>query len=246
MFIKSDIRRITIALEKAFYSEVYLALGKAGIIHLARFSERDSLGDTGLHEEETLAGEIISGTEYNLNALAITPEESGISALTVDKNQDAALVFELKKIIERAMRLRTKIREKENITARQMEYAEVLNRMSVESAVIKKARLVKIIFGTVENAIGDISSDSRFILNMIDNYVLGICLPSDYPALFQFLKNYGFTDKSDEVNPLPLKMIKRRLEILQRRGEIVDTYLNQLKKEKGQMLKVAKQFLPLL
>ena len=43
MFVKSDIRKITIALEKVFYSEVYLALGKAGIIHLARFQERDSV-----------------------------------------------------------------------------------------------------------------------------------------------------------------------------------------------------------
>ena len=32
MFTKSNIRKITIAFEKTFHSEVYLALGKVGII----------------------------------------------------------------------------------------------------------------------------------------------------------------------------------------------------------------------
>jgi len=39
MFVKSDIRKITIALEKEFSAEVYLALGREGIIHLTRFEE---------------------------------------------------------------------------------------------------------------------------------------------------------------------------------------------------------------
>ena len=40
MFIKSDIRKVTIALEKALGHEVYVRLGRAGIIHLARLAGR--------------------------------------------------------------------------------------------------------------------------------------------------------------------------------------------------------------
>jgi len=40
MFVKSDIRKITIAFDKEHQRRVYLALGKAGLVHLARFHEK--------------------------------------------------------------------------------------------------------------------------------------------------------------------------------------------------------------
>lgn len=67
-----------------------------------------------------------------------------------------------------------------------MGYAEALSKMAIDPVAIKKARLVKILFGTVENMTDDVPPNSRFMLNKINNYVLGICLPDDYPALFVF------------------------------------------------------------
>ena len=124
MFVKSDIRKITIAFEKAFYSDVYLALGKAGIIHLARFHEQDSKIDTGLQDEEALTREIISGTEYALNALLIKPEEANVTTKTIDNPSDAAFVSGTKKVIERAVRLRSMIREATDTVDRQIEYRD--------------------------------------------------------------------------------------------------------------------------
>ena len=236
MFLKSDIRHITIALEKAYYSDVYLALGQAGIIHLARFSEKDSGTDSGLQKEEALTREIISNTEYALNALMIAPEESEIFMPAVDKSGDLIFVSRIKKTIEQAVRLRAKIREKENIIIRQMGYAEALSKMAIDPVAIKKARLVKILFGTVENMTDDVPPNSRFMLNKINNYVLGICLPDDYPALFRFLKNYGFIDLSDDVTPVSLESLKKRREGLKRRRDMMDAYLDRLKTEQGRRL----------
>ena len=237
MFIKSDIRKITIAFEKAFYSEVYLALGKAGIIHLARFQERDSVANTGLQDEEALTREIISDTEYALNALLISPEEAEVSVSLVDKSQDAAFVSKTKKIIERAVRLRAKIRDAGNVAARHIEYIDALSKMGIDPGKIKKARLVKIVFGTVENVVWDVPSDGRFMLTKAGSYVFGIATPADYPAMLQFLKDFGFMDKSDDVSPVPQEFLKKRVENLRRRSEVLDGYINRLKEEKGQALK---------
>ena len=77
MFVKSDIRKITIAFDKAHQRRVYLALGKAGLVHLARFHEKDSVADGGLQGEEALTREILSATTYVLNALHLEPDERG-------------------------------------------------------------------------------------------------------------------------------------------------------------------------
>ncbi|MEQ8203204.1 MAG: hypothetical protein ABRQ31_05425, partial [Smithellaceae bacterium] len=92
MFVKSDIRKITIALEKEFSAEVYLALGRAGIIHLARFEEKDFATDAGIQAEESLAREIVSFTDYAFNALLIEPEEAEQAAMqALNPGSDAAL-----------------------------------------------------------------------------------------------------------------------------------------------------------
>ena len=53
MFVKSDIRKITIAVEKNLHSEVVAALGKASIVHLARVDEKSSRPEARLEKEES-------------------------------------------------------------------------------------------------------------------------------------------------------------------------------------------------
>ena len=76
MFVKSNIRKVSIAIEKEFYHEVYLAIGKAGIIHLSPPQDRDAVMDAGLREEESRTRETISGIETALRALDIEPKKS--------------------------------------------------------------------------------------------------------------------------------------------------------------------------
>ena len=162
MFLKSDIRKITIALEKTFYSEVYFALGRAGIIHLSRFPQSDFRADSGLQDEEALTRDIVAGTEYALNTLKISVAETEAFLPVVekspitDKGKDAAFVARTKKIIGRATMMLSKIRDARDVAAKHLEYIDVLGKMGIDPAMIKKARLAKIVFGTVENAVGDI------------------------------------------------------------------------------------------
>lgn len=237
MFVKSDIRKITIAFEKAFYHEVYLALGKAGMIHLSRFLERESVTDAGLQAEEALTREILSGTDYALNALLIQPEQAEVSAQMVDTSSNAAFVSKTKKTVERAVNLRVRIREAWGVVAQQIEYTDALSKLGIDPGMIKRARLVKTVFGTVEDAVWDVPSHERFMMTKTGRYVFGIALPADFPGMIQFLKGYGFIDKSDDVSQFPLENLKKRADTLKRRSEILDGYINSLKEERGQALK---------
>ncbi len=237
MFVKSDIRKVTIAFEKSFYSDVYLALGKAGIIHLARFHERDSEMDTGLQDGEALTRKMISDTEYALNALLIKPEEADVTSSTIDHHSDAAFVSGTKKVIERAAWLRSRIREATDTVDRQIEYRDALHQMGIDPGMIKKARLLKPVFGSVEDAVWDIPSDERFLLTRKGSFVFGLALPVHYPALLQFLKGHGFADTAADVRDVPLESLKKRATSLRRRNEVVNDYINRLREERGQALK---------
>jgi len=237
MFVKSDIRKMTIAVEKAFYPEVYLALGKAGIIHLGRFQDKESAVDTGLQDEEALTREMISGTEYVLSALRMTPGEADIAAMNADKRSDAALVSKTKKMIERAIRLQAELHEASAVVARQIEYGDALRRMGIDPGVIKKARLVTPVFGIVDKVEGDIPSDKRFMLTREGNFVFGLAGPANYPAMLEFLKDYAFADKAADVSDVPLESLKKRARSLRRRSEVLDGYINRLKEERGQAIR---------
>jgi vacuolar-type H+-ATPase subunit I/STV1 len=238
MFVKSDIRKMTIAFEKAFFSEVYLALGKAGIIHLARFHERDSGMDAAdLQDEEALTREIISGTEYVLTALLISPEKSDVDAKNVDRRSDATFVSNTKKTLERALRLQAKIREERDAVSRDMEYIDALGTMGIDPGIVQKARLIKTLFGTVENTWGEVPSHEPFLLTRTGRYVFGLARPENFPLMLQFLKEYGFADKSTDVPEIPLENLRKRAECLKRRSEVLDGYINRLKEERGQGFK---------
>ncbi len=237
MFTKSNILKVTIAFEKTFYSEVYLALGKVGVIHLSRFHERDSVMDAGLQDEEARTREIISGTEYALNALSLKPEEADVPARMVDISSKAAFVSKTRKVIERAVRLRARIREASDAVALHVEYAEVLSKMGIDPGTINRARLVNTIFGTVDNAVWDVPSDERFMIAKVGKYVFGMALPAYFSEMLLFLKEYGFTDKSSDVRPVSLENLKKRAEGLRRRDEIIDKYIRLLKEERGLELK---------
>jgi V/A-type H+-transporting ATPase subunit I len=237
MFLKSDIRKITIAVEKASYPKVDLALGMAGIIHLSSFDEGPSGAHNGLQNQEALTREILSGAEYALNSLLIEPEEAEISTRISAAREDATFVSETKKTIERVMRLRAKIQEISACVAQQIEYADVLSRMGIDPVAFKKSRFVKAIFGTVDKTDWDVPSSERFMITKAGRYVYGVALPADFSEMLQFLKDYGFIDKSDNVRSVPLETLKMRADDLKRRSEVLDRYVNCLKEEKGQALK---------
>ncbi|MGC9194022.1 MAG: V-type ATP synthase subunit I [Syntrophobacteraceae bacterium] len=237
MFAKSDIRKITIAVEKDFYTEVYLALGQAGIIHLARPDAINSMSDASLAKVEALTREILSSVGYILNALLIASEEPGASTALALTDEDTAFVAGTKRIVDRAMRLITTIRAQSDALSRRIEQAEALGLMGIEPAAIGGARFIETIFGTVGITDWDVPSSRRFLIRRAGRYVLGVCLPEDLPKLIQFVNGYEFTDLSGELGPVSLEALRSRAEDLKRRSGIIAGYIDRLKEQKGPLLK---------
>ncbi|MBP7342977.1 MAG: hypothetical protein KA957_11730, partial [Syntrophaceae bacterium] len=151
MFIKADIRKITVAVEKERASEVYLALGRAGIVHLARFLERDAALTSGLAQEEARIREIIATTDYAQNALQIEPYEAFLPEAAMNKEADAAFAAAARKTLARALRLRARIGRAADAVARRIACGAALRALGIDPGVLQKARLVKTVFGTMED-----------------------------------------------------------------------------------------------
>ena len=237
MFIKSDIRKVTIALEKAWGQRVYVRLGRAGIIHLARLQAGDAAADRGIQAEEGRTREILAWSSFTLNALQIEAGEAVASEKMRDPEQDAALVSKAKKIMERLQRLRGRIQEEAADIGEQRDYAEALSRMGIDPGALKQARLVRLVFGEVTDAMPDPVEGSPFVLTRTGRYVFGAALPPSAPQMIQFLKEHAFLDRTAAIRGVPLERLKERETALKRRLDILDRYTDGFRKEMGPALK---------
>ncbi len=224
MFIKSDIRKVTIALEKALGHEVYVRLGRAGIIHLARLQAGDALADAEISAEERRTRDILAGSSFVLNALQIEAGDAWVAETMRDTDRDAATVSRAKKTLERLQRLRTRIHEAIASAAEQLEYAEALSRMGIDPGAVKKARLVRMVFGAVPDTICDRPADGPFIVAGAGRYVVGAALPRSATQMLQFLEGCGFVDKTADLGGMPLESLKGREADLKRRLDVLDQY----------------------
>ena len=236
MFVKSDIRKVFIALEKGFYHEVYLALGKAGIIHLSPARGSDAMMDTGLREEESRTREILSGIESSLRALHVKAEEAALPGRIGDTSQDWSFVSKTQSAIERVGRLRSRIYEALDTAAQRVAYRGALDRMGIDPAAFQGARLVRMVFGIVENTEWEPPIRERFVVSRAGGYVCGAALPSDLPGLLQFLKGYGFTDRSEEITEASTEALESRMDTLRVRLATLDRYMKNLRDTAGRTL----------
>lgn len=236
MFIKSNIRKVTIALEKSLGQEVYIRLGRAGIIHLARLQSGDALMDAGIAAQETKTRDILAASGFALSGLQIDDGEEIAAKETRDIVSDAAIVIRAKKTVERIQRLHNRIQEKAAMVAQQLEYAEALDQMGIDPGVIKKARLVRMVFGQVEGPIPDLPADGSFMVTGTDRYVFGAALPQAVPQMLEVLQGQGFVDKTADVGGASQDSLKARAVALRRRREVLDQYTDVFRKEKGPVL----------
>lgn len=237
MFVKADIRRVVIAVEKMHAQPVYLALGRAGIIHLARLEGGGPGMDAGLKEEEALTREILDGAAWSLNALGGEPGQAGLSGSGRDVHGDAACIARMKKTIERVQRLRMKVREQADISAQRIAGYAALERMGIDPGAFIRARLVHMVFGTVESTGWDLPAGARYLLPTADHAVCGIALPADGEAMLQFLKPYGFVDRSGDIGDISREELERRAESCRRRLAILDGYRERLSERVGPLLR---------
>ncbi|MFZ7111522.1 MAG: V-type ATP synthase subunit I [Desulfatiglandales bacterium] len=237
MFVKSAIRKVTIAVEKTCGPRVYTRLGRAEIIHLVRLQTGDVFAETGISEEEGRAGDILAGIGFVLNALQVEAGEAAFPEKTRDTDQDAAFVSHAKKIMERLRRLSNRIQVEASVVAEQLECVEALNRIGIDSGAIKKARLLRVVFGQVSEKVPDLRVDDPFVLAGTGCYVLGASLPQAVPRMLDVLKGYGFLEKTGEISGLSLENLKKRKATLKLRLDVLESYTDGVRKEMGPALK---------
>ena len=236
MFIKSDIRKVTLALEKKLGQEVFVRLGRAGILHLARLQAVEGRGDTEIAAEEALTRDILAAGSFIMNTLALQAGENSVTRKPRDPDQDSALVLRVKKILERLQRLRVRIQEKIIFTGEQLEYAEALSAMGIDPKVLKKPQLVRMVFGRVPDALTGFPEKGSFVITSSGPYVFGLSLPEALPRMLEFLKEHGFADKTGAVCGASPESLRKRAGDLQQRLRLLDQYMDRLRKEKGAAL----------
>ena len=149
MFVKSDIRKIGIALEKTSAEAIYRALGEAGIVHLLRIQRQDAAMDAGLGGEEVLTRDIIAGIDYAFHILDVEPEASAPSAQPSDIHQDAATVAGIRKTLDRLQRVRMAVQAAADKVNEQIATAQALRRFGLQPGVIDNTQFIRLFFGTV-------------------------------------------------------------------------------------------------
>ena len=236
MFVKSDIRRVSIALERRSYHEVYRALGEAGIIHLAPPRDRDAVMDAPLREEETRAKEVLAGIEHALQALHIVEREATTVGHVIDTTYDKDFVSKVQRNLERVERLRSRIGEALETTERLAEYRMALERMRIDPAALHEARLVRTVFGTIAETEWEPPTDERFVVAEANGYIFGTARPTDLTPMLQFLRGYGFTDHSNEITGMSVTELEFRAEALKGRLATLDRYVEHLGKTAGPTL----------
>jgi V/A-type H+-transporting ATPase subunit I len=238
MFIKSDIRTVTIALEKIFYHEVCLELGKEGFIHLSRTHNQISgtMIDEGLKDEEARRREILASIDTVMNALKIEPGEASMPELIRTVEQDMKYVSKAKSTMERVSKLRTKIQEELTATSERISYSQALNQMGIDPSMIKGTSLIKIVFGTVDNSSWKVPTRENFMVVKSGNYVLGAALDPDRSKMMQFIKKYGFNDKTSDLVDTSTENLEHRLDSLKHRLGIIDSYFSRIRESMGPTL----------
>ena len=236
MFIKSDIRKVTIALKKSLGHELYVRLGKAGLIHLARLQTGDISADAGMAAEEAKIKDILAAGSFVLKALGLEAGEGLVSENKRDAERDAVLVVGAKKTLERLQRLRVRIQEKAALVDAELGYDEALDRMGFDPGVFKKVSLVRAVLGQTPEVLPDLPENESFVIASTGRYVVGAALPQALPRMLEFLKKHDFVDKTIAISGTSVEGLKRRAAVLQGRLDFLNRYTEVFKKEKGPSL----------
>lgn len=233
MFVKSDIRKVTAALEKRFARQAYMRIGQAGLLHLARLQGGDLPPDEAFAKQDALTRKILDDGAFVLGALKLDAGGDAVADQARDMERDAEWVARLKATADRLLRLRARIEERAAALAVQLEYAEAMERMGIDPQAFKQARLARMVFGQVPGEISGMPVDSPFMMAVTGSYVYGAALPKDAPRMLDFFRRHGFVDQSADVAGRPLSALRKRNEVLRRRLDVLERYAAGLGKEKG-------------
>lgn len=236
MFVKSDIRRVSIALEKRFYHDVSLELGTAGIMHLGRFQPDEGPAEEGLKNEEAKTREILTGIDTILRVLDVDSSLPVSPGTASDAAEDGALVVRMLSVVNRLQRLRSKIDEESARLEDRLSCFRALEAMGIDSGALRRTRLMTMVFGTLEDREWQPSEKDGFLAVRKGPYVFAAAMPAQLDAMQGFLKDRGFVDRSRDIAGLSAEGVRSRVDTLRGRRAILDGYRDRLRDEAGKTL----------
>lgn len=236
MFVKSDIRRVSIALEKRFYHEVSLELGTAGIMHLARFPQDEGPAEEGLKNEEAKTREILTGIDTILRVLDVESSAPVSPETASGEAEDGIFVATMLSVVNRLQRLRSKIDEESARLEDRLSCFRALESMGIDSGALRRTRLMTMVFGTLEDREWEPSGTEGFLAVRKGPYVFAAAMPAQLDTMQSFLKDRGFVDRSRDIAGLSAERAGSRLETLRRRRAILDGYRDGLRQEAARKL----------
>ncbi|MCK9230439.1 MAG: hypothetical protein M0Q23_05830 [Syntrophales bacterium] len=236
MFVKSDIRRVSIALEKRFYHDVSLELGRAGIMHLGRFSHDEGQAEEGLKTEEARIREILMGIDAIMRVLDVDSSIHVPRETEPDAAEDGHSVMEMLSVVNRLQRLRSKNDEESTRLKDRLSCFRALESMGVDSGALTRTRLMTMVFGTVEDEGWEPSEKDGFLAVRKGPYVFAVAMPAQRDEMQTFLKDRGFVDRSRDIVGLSVEGAESRLETLRRRASILGGYREELRRKAAEKL----------
>ena len=237
MFKKSDIRRVTIALEKTRGLAVFSRLGREGLLHLGRLQGMDAGAKSGLLAGEAANTQALGAVLYVMKVLGIREQKDAPLQKSAPLKIEPERILEMEKRVRRLERLRSVLKDQADLAAKQtLPFARALEAMGVSPGSLQNTRFVRMVFGSVTLPFSADTQDGAFALALKGPYVCGAALPRDFPRMLEHLKKYGFSEKTSLVSPSFASEIQKRLEDYQKRLWRLDRYAENLKREKGVLL----------
>ena len=238
MFVKSDIRRVIIALESALHHEVCLELGKAGFIHLSRSTDLpEAMKGSWLKQEEAHRKVILSQIVDALRGLDIEPGEPAIGSQRPETGEDEVFLEKINATLRRIENLDTRIRKGLETVRGRLARLDALRSMGINPGSIRPSSLAGMVFGTVDSDWKGITAHESFMVAGAGRYVFGTALSPNIPGLLEFLKAYGFHEESLEFTRYDHERLVRRAGTLERRLETIEYCRMRLKESSGRKLR---------
>lgn len=239
MFVKSDIRKVTIALGKAFYHIVCIELGKAGFIHLSRSTARlePTVTDSWLRSEEDRRKDILTGIEHALSALGIEPGEPVVAAHVPDMTRDKDFVAGINLTLRRIQVMNAKI-NKELATVRDhVSCLDALRKMGIDQSPVRPSANVGMVFGTLDDVGWPGAVHEKFVVSTSGRYVFGAALAPNLPNMLAILAEHGFMERSLEFTRYSAEELNHRAATLERRLETLGMCIRDLRERSRQTLR---------
>jgi V/A-type H+-transporting ATPase subunit I len=109
--------------------------------------------------------------------------------------------------------------------------------MEIDPGDIKRARLVRMVFGEIAGSLEMGHTERPFMVVKSGRYVVGVAMPQNADQMLEVLRGYNFNDKTPKISGASFEDLKVRESALRCRLKILDRYTDDFQRSAGRSLK---------